>query len=872
MTRAMQPITIATKVAILGIVSALLLAFIPGQAIAAPPATVHLTIHYQRAAGDYDTWNLWLWKNLITGTDGAISPAAGSEFTGNDAFGKVFTADITGMDAFDNIGIIVRKGNWLKKDIEVDRFITQFESSGNTEIWLVQGDPVIYPAQPTSKKEIRSAQVDDFRTITVSLSQKMVLAGTATEGFTLTPALPITAVKALNGGADGATQLALTLGADTTLGADYTLDQSDYGSAKVSAGKIVESSGFNEKFVYTGDDLGNTYSATETAFRVWAPTASAVSLLTYATATTASADAKVTPMTASTKGTWVAKLSGDQNGTIYDYRVTLGSTVNDAVDPYVRATTVNGLHGVVVNLAKTNPVKWVAKKPTFSGKSTDAVIYELHIRDLSIDSSSGVPANHQGKYLALTDVNTALSDKTKTGVAAIKDLGVTHVELQPVFDFASVNETSPSFNWGYDPQNYNVPEGSYSSNPSNPTARITELKTGIQSLHDQGLRVMMDVVYNHVYDAAAFSEEKIVPGYFFRKNEDGSLMSNSGCGNDVASERPMVRKFIVDSVKYWAKEYNVDGFRFDLMGLMDITTMNAIRAAVDKIDKTILIIGEGWNTSGLPEEVRGSQKNIGKLVGIAAFNDEIRDAIKGSVFNGTDTGYATGKAAAKASVETGIIGNVFYSRDYIGTWTTVDPTQSVNYVEAHDNLTLYDKLLGSVPDVSASTIAQLDRLAASIAILAQGVPFMQAGQEFLRSKDGDSNSYQSTDAVNSLKWNLRSTNAATVSYYKGLIALRKAHPVFRFSTTPQVQKNLTFLTTSNNVIAYSLKGSAVKDSWGTVVVAHNPNATAVTLTLPAKGDWKIVVQGSVAGVKAISTLKKANTVSIPPQSTLVLEK
>ncbi len=860
----------------LGISVVLVMMSAPLQAHAATPSTVHLTVHYQRPADDYTSWNLWLWKNIIVGNDqgtdtqdAAFSPSEGSAFTGSDSFGKVFQGDITGMSAFDNVGIIVRKGAWISKDVETNRFITNFDASGNAEIWLVQGDPRIYTSLPAPVKTIKSATLDDFRTISVDLSQKMTLTGTGDEGFSITGGPKVLSVKALDGSATATTRVQLTLDSDATIGTDYTLSQKDFGNAKVTAGKIIESDAFNARYLYTGNDLGNTYTSSSTAFRVWAPTANAVSLLTYATAT---ADPTVTPMIASDKGTWVATLSGDQNGTIYDYRVTLGSTINDAVDPYVRAATANGLHGVVVDLSKTNPSTWKSSKPAFSGKATDAVIYELHIRDLSMDSSGGIPTAHKGKYLALTDMNTTTADGTKTGVTAIKDLGVTHVELQPIFDYASVDELNPSFNWGYDPQNYNVPEGSYSSDANKPAVRITELKSGIQSLHDQGLRVMMDVVYNHVFASQAFSEEKIVPGYFFRKNADGSLTNGSGCGNDVASERPMVRKFIVDSLKYWATQYNMDGFRFDLMGLIDLTTMQQVRAELTKINPTILIIGEGWDRGTLPEAIKSNQKNIDKLPGIAAFNDELRDAIKGSVFNASDNGFATGKTTASTSTQAGIVGNVFYSRSVLGKWITTDPTQSVNYVEAHDNLTLFDKLTASVPNASAVKIESLDRLSASIALLAQGVPFMQAGQEFLRSKDGDSNSYKSSDAINSIKWSLRSKNASTVNYYKGLIAIRKAHPEFRFNTTAQVVKGLTFIKAPSGVIAYSLQGSAVKDSWGSTVVVHNPSAKAANIVLPSKGDWKIVVQGSKAGTKAIQTLKGASTVSVPAMSTLVVEK
>jgi pullulanase len=593
-----------------------------------------------------------------------------------------------------------------------------------------------------------------------------------------------------------------------------------------------------------------------------------VSLVTYAKADDLAASGTTTAMTADVNGTWVAELSGDKNGLIYNYRVTVDATTNEAVDPYVRATTVNGVRGVVVDLSKTNPAKWSKKKPAFSGKPTDAIIYELHVRDLSMDASSGIPAANKGKYLAFTNLNTSFSGQ-KTGISAIKDLGVTHVELLPIFDYASVDETSPTFNWGYDPMNYNVPEGSYSSDPKNPTARITELKSAIQAMHDQKLRVNMDVVYNHVYTASNFSQELIVPGYWFRTDELGNLTNGSGCGNDVASERPMVRKFIVDSVKYWASEYNLDGFRFDLMGLMDIETINQVTAALKKIDPTIIVIGEGWDMGTLAAELRANQKNISKLNGVAHFNDQIRDGLKGSVFTPADPGWATGKLAARPDVIAGIVGNTAYSADLATKWTTQSPAQSVNYVESHDNLALADKITASVKGVSPAGVAQLSHFASSVAFLSQGVPFMQAGQEFLRSKNGDENSYKSSDEVNSLKWSTKARNATTTKYFQGLIALRKAHPAFRMSTAAAVKANLKFLPTTNEVIAYSLNGSAVKDSAKLIVVIHNPNPGAASVTLPNKGKWTVLVKGSVAGTKAIEILS-TNKVSVAGQTTIVL--
>jgi pullulanase len=783
--------TVPKKIQVLVALIAVFTCGLPAIA-SAIPATINLTVHYQRPGGDYQGWNLWIWKNLTSGADVDVD-ANGVTFTSADDFGKIATVKIDGMDKFENLGIIVRKGAWDSKDMGDDRFITNIPENGNVEIWLRQGDPTIHYSIPTT---------------------------------------PIPANPA------------------------------------IEFAKLYDSAEFAAKYTYTGNDLGVTYTKASTKLRVWAPTAKAVSVVTYKEADAPSSSGALIKMTYDTKGTWVATLKGDQNGTVFNYRVSVNNTINEAVDPYVRATTVNGLRGVIVNLDATDPKGWNTSKPKFSGKPTDAIIYELHVRDLSMDASSGIPAKNKGKFLALTDLSTS-NNGQKTGVSAIKDLGVTHVELLPIFDFATVNENIPTFNWGYDPQNYNVPEGSYSSDPKKPTVRITEFKSAIMSLHKAGLRVNMDVVYNHVSNANTFSQNLIVPGYFFRRDDNGNLTSGSGCGNDVASERPMVRKFIVDSVKYWATEYNLDGFRFDLMGLMDIETINEITAALKKIDPTILVIGEGWNMGTLPADKRANQLNISKLPGVAHFNDQIRDGIKGSVFDAADNGFATGKFTAKMNVMAGIVGNTDYSTEIMTKWTTTAPGQSVNYVESHDNMTLVDKITASVIDAKPADIAQLSQLAASIALLSQGMPFIQAGQEFLRSKGGDTNSYKSSDLVNSLKWGTQSANAATVKYYKGLIALRKAHPAFRMATTDLVKKNLKFLTSPEGTIAYSINGSDVKDSASTIVVVHNANTTAQTITLPKSGSWSVLVESGRAGTTVLRKIT-GGSVSVEARSTLVI--
>ena len=457
------------------------------------------------------------------------------------------------------------------------------------------------------------------------------------------------------------------------------------------------------------------------------------------------------------KGTWTLDLNGDQKDIFYTYKVNIGGVWNEAVDPYARSVAANGDKGAVIDLKETNPKIWKpSEKPNFTNLN-DAIIYELHVRDFSIDKNSGM--GNKGKFLAFTEKGTKSSDGKMTGIDYIKDLGVTHVQLMPIFDYASVDETSlkPQYNWGYDPKNYNAPEGSYSSNPYNPNTRVNELKQAVQSLHDNGLRVTMDVVYNHMYSGNDSNFNKLVPGYYFRYGKDGTDANESGCGNTIASENAMARKFIVDSVMYWAKEYNIDGFRFDLMGLLDVKTMNEVRKNLSSLDPSILIIGEGWDmgTTLLTDE-KATQKNASKIPNISLFNDTIRDGIKGSVFDAKAKGFVNGKPYAETDIKKGIVGGIDYSSD-INTWGKVDPLQSVNYAEAHDNNTLWDKLLLTNPKDNTSIRLKMHKMADAIILTSQGIPFFQAGQEFLRTKGGNNNSYKSGDTVNKLDWTRKST-------------------------------------------------------------------------------------------------------------------
>lgn len=596
---------------------------------------------------------------------------------------------------------------------------------------------------------------------------------------------------------------------------------------------FVRSNDFDNYFSYDGD-LGALYEKAGTLLRVWTPTAKSVEVWTYADNETKKASQKI-KMVQKPKGIFEAYLPGDQHGTIYVYKILfLNNREAITVDPYARATTVNGTKSVITDLLRTNPERWGERLPAF-GLPEEAIIYELHIRDFSISETSGIV--NKGKFLGLTEKNTKNASGMSTGLDYLVDLGITHVQVLPMFDYATVDEanlTEPQYNWGYDPLNYNVPEGSYSSDPFDPFNRIIELKQMIQTLHDNGLRVIMDVVYNHVYDPKDQSLERTVPGYFYRYNADGSLANGTGVGNDTASERHMMRKYIIDSVKYWAKEYHLDGFRFDLMGIHDSVTMNAIREALDKIDPSIIIIGEGWEmTTPLPEDLKATQKNAQAMPRIAHFNDSIRVALKGSDFGDEkDRGFISGKNYQEDLLLRNIKGAMHLSSHS----SYVDPEQVIQYVEAHDNLTLYDKLLRSNPNDSEELRIKRHTLATSIVLLSQGVPFIHGGQEFLRTKEGVANSYKSPDEINQFEWERVTTFRESVAYVKGLIALRKSEYLFRLHTHEEIDAHFTTLSENFNIVAFSLEDEEKK-----YIIIFNANRSDTTFRL-GKGKYAILVE------------------------------
>ena len=629
---------------------------------------------------------------------------------------------------------------------------------------------------------------------------------------------------------------------------------------------------FEARFTYHGNDLGAVWSSEKTCFRLWSPTAEAVSIQLYRSGDASQKDGLVCfPMVRDIQGTWYAEHIGNLDGIYYTYLVTHGSNTAEVCDPYARTTGVNGNRAMVIDLSSTNPEGWDQDTdPHAECSVTDAIIYELHVRDLSIDKSSGI--HQKGKFLGLIESGTTTATGISTGLDHMKALGITHLHLLPVYDYGSVDETKldkAQFNWGYDPVNFNVPEGSYSTDPYNGAVRVREMKQMIKGLHDHGISVVMDVVYNHVYDAKNFCFNQIVPDYFSR-TKNGKYSNGSGCGNDTASERSMVRKYIVDSVCYWADEYHFDGFRFDLVGLLDTVTINEIVRSVHKKHPNVIFYGEGWD---IPTELTKNcdlaiQKNSKMTPGFAYFNDTIRDSLRGSVFFSDALGFITGGTEFSEDLEHCFMG--------LPHWCS-DPKQTINYASCHDNNTLIDRISLATAEHTFDEQVRMNNLAAVFYMLSQGVPFLHAGEEMLRSKpDGKGgvveNSYNSPDVVNSIKWNLLENKIYhdTYEYYKGLIAFRKAHPVLRLTTKQDVLNHVKPIPCKNPMMcAFQVKGNVTGEPADELYMIFNASEISQSVELPC-GKWQVCINDKMAGTSSISVT--TGKINVAPISAVVLVK
>ncbi len=631
---------------------------------------------------------------------------------------------------------------------------------------------------------------------------------------------------------------------------------------------------------YEGDNLGLTITPQGAAqFRLWSPEAEAVKLRLYKNGRGGEA-LRTIDMAKAEQGTWTAVVDPAPIGQYYTFQINHnGKWLDETPGVWAKAVGINGQRGAIIDFSSTNPEGWENDKGPKIENITDAVIYEMHHRDFSMHPSSGIA--NKGKFLALTEDGTTTPLGDKTGIDHLKELGVTHVHILPSYDFNSVDETqlpSNGYNWGYDPQNYNAPEGSYSTNPNDPSARIREMKQMIKALHDAGIGVVMDVVYNHTAQNDDSNFSLTAPGYYYRHKADGSYSDASGCGNETASDRPQMSDFIVNSVKYWAKEYHIDGFRFDLMAIHDTETMNRVARELKEIDPSIFVYGEGWTAgdSPLPVERRALKENVSKMSGIAVFSDDIRDAVKGHYTDAADRGFATGKAGNEETVKIGIVGatahpQVDYSKGNNSKKPYADaPTMVVNYVSCHDDLTLTDKLAKSLPEASADQRKRAGRLAQTIVFTSQGTPFMFAGEEIFRDKKGVHNSYKSPDSINAINWELKNTNSDQFNYYRELIALRKAHPAFRMTTAEDVAKHLEFKNIkADNLIAYELKDHANGDKWKSIFVAFNGADEAQAVELP-KGKWLLIAcDGRIASDGLVEASGLKGIVSAPGEPIVI---
>ncbi len=795
-----------------------------------------VTFYWHADNVDYSTCDMWIWFPNRDGRGYLFHPCA---------YGAKVVVNVPEDVA--EVGFIVRRNcsdpggtSWgeATKDYDGDRYAPV--TGADTAVYLKAGDKAQY--------------LSDDGGVTLYQAKALTLAGMVSLNqirYNLTPAFRITSldqIKVREGDREiGITDLSslnnevvfgvITLAEDLDVSKTYTLEIEGFEKQTVVPTLVFDSEDFVRAYAYDGDDLGAVIGEDGTTFKVWAPSALSVRLNLFEAGNDCDAYETV-EMTRGGQGVWSATAACG-HGTYYTYTVETTAGVNEAVDPYAKAAGVNGNRGMVVDLSLTDP-EGFSEDRFYSGdldSYNDAVIWEVHVRDFS---NRIVSSAYPGKYLAFTEHGLTNEAGETVGLDYLVDLGVTHIHLQPVYDYATVDEASdaPQFNWGYDPKNYNVPEGSYSTDPFHGEVRINEFKQMVKAIHEAGLAVVMDVVYNHTYDAnSCFS--KIVPYYYYRYDGSGQLSNGSGCGNETASERVMFRKYMVDSVSYWAGEYHVDGFRFDLMALHDTETMQEIEAAVHAINPNALIYGEGWTggTTPLSSQRQANQANIssvkasdGALGAVAVFNDAIRDGLKGSVFDALDKGYINGTVTNETANK--VIFGLTGGEKTTGVTWHVNDAAVINYMACHDNNTIWDKLLKSNADATDEERFRMNQLGISIVMISKGIPFFLAGEEMLRTKGGDSNSYASSDAVNNLDWDALTPGSSVMEmrdFYRALIAMRKANPFLKDDeVTCEILDGGTIL------VRYQKNGALD----GAAVI--NPAESAAEVRLP-EGTWETVL-------------------------------
>jgi pullulanase len=881
-----------------------------------------LVVHYYRYDGDYNPWGMWIWAYEPESLGGADY-----SFDSEDSYGAVATIDLAEheLDTSTKLGVLVKTADWVK-DIGADRYIdlTSPNASGEVHVYLVQNNPVIYYDEASADKSQKITQASFIDDNTIEFTGTNTTTGDKVTVFENGVELT-TSNFSIN--SENVAEIDISSTLDFTKTYQIKVDYGDttLASSSVSFNSFYSSDSFNQQFAYEGE-LGAIYSATETTFKVWAPFVDGITLNLYTAGHTASQtdydsvagvdDAYQTEsMVKGDKGVWSFTVTGDLDGVYYTYSVDNGGLVTEIVDPYAFTAGVNGKRGMVIDLDAYDPSGWDnTTKPDTMNSYTDAIIYELHVRDLTSHETWTGTESYRGKLLGLVESGTTYQSVT-TGFDHITELGITHVQLVPVFDHGIIDETrltDPTytgkkdtiFNWGYMPENFNVVEGSYSTDPYNGEVRTTEMKKMVQAFHDEDIRVIMDVVYNHTGKSADSNFNILMPGYYYRMNNDGTFSNGSGTGNETASENYMFQKYMIDSLTFWATEYNIDGFRFDLMKLHDVETMQKVTTALHDIDPTIMIYGEPWTggTSPLSNEDAAYNANLDQMPGVAVFNDDTRDGIKGSVFEVGDKGFVQGNNYADPRVLLGIAGSTEQANMPLaalpkGAWA-INPTQTINYATAHDNNTLHDKLvLSSRPD--AEDLIRMQRQANAIILTSQGIPFLHAGVEFLHSKpctvvDGeaqgecdsanlyDHNSYRSPDETNQFDYNDKVQNIETYNFYKALISLRKTKDVFTLTTADEIENHLQIIPDETfGFVSYFLHDST--DYWKTTYVLHN-NGDEDREIMIHPGTWNVVVTTDEVGAietmdyngsqitnfKTLETITGGETITLKTNESLVM--
>ena len=662
-------------------------------------------------------------------------------------------------------------------------------------------------------------------------------------------------------------------------------------AAVLAAGNVaaLAQSEYDAKFksypTYAGEDLELTVNNTGTHWRLWSPEAEEAVVNIYDHGK-GGEPVETLPMQLNKEnGTWSTSVPQKLYGKFYTFRIKYnGKWLNETPGVWAKAVGVNGKRAAIIDFATTNPEGWENDKGPEVKNFSDVIVYEMHHRDLSMHPSSGI--TNKGKFIALTEEGTTSPSGEKTGIDHLKELGITHVHILPSYDYNSVDESNlqnNTYNWGYDPQNYNAPEGSYSTNPENPSVRVNEMKQMVKALHDAGIGVIMDVVYNHTAENDGSNFSLTAPGYYYRHRNDGSYSDASGCGNETASDLQQMQDFIVNSVKYWADEYHIDGFRFDLMAIHDVETMNRVAAELKEINPSIFVYGEGWTAGDSPllPERRALKENVSKMQNVAVFSDDLRDAVKGHYTDASDRGFATGKPGLEETVKIGIVAatahpQVDYSKGANSKFPYAEsPEMIVNYVSCHDDLSLTDKLKHSMADEPEENQLAAAKLAQTIVFTSQGTPFMFAGEEIFRDKKGIHNSYNKPDSINAIDWENKTKYHDQFEYYKGLVNLRKNHPAFRMTTAQDIAKHLVFdkidSSKTPNLISYSLKDNANGDSWKEIKVVFNGANEPQTVNIP-KGDWLIVAQDGKINPDSYLGTTKGGKMQLSPYSALILAK